>query len=114
LLTKKGQAAGQATNVSESKLTATDEDLIIRVIDAEKRSLEGLLKQVEEREQREREAMLASLSLPESEVMDKILRYETAIDRKMYRAMSELERLQRQRKGQPVLPRINVDISGQN
>ena len=75
-------------------------------------TLEALLKQVEQNEQRYSDIRLATLAVPNSEVMDKIIRYETAINRQIYRAISELERLQRQRKGEPVPPRINVDITG--
>lgn len=45
-----------------------------------------------------------SLSLPHQEASDKILRYEIAIERQMYRAISELERLQRRRLGDAVPP----------
>ena len=49
--------------------------------------------------------------LPSDATMDKILRYETAIERQMFRAMNQLERLQRQRKGENVPPPLAVDIS---
>jgi hypothetical protein len=37
--------------------------------------------------------------LPDQAVLDKILRYETKLERQMYHAMNQLERLQRQRQG---------------
>jgi hypothetical protein len=37
------------------------------------------------------------------EVLEKIMRYETKLERQMYRAMAQLERLQRMRNGE-VLP----------
>jgi hypothetical protein len=40
-----------------------------------------------------------ALSLPNKEATDKILRYETTISRQLYRAMDQLERLQRRHKG---------------
>ena len=43
------------------------------------------------------EAQLGSLALPTREAVEKILRYETAIERQLYRAMTQLERLQHQR-----------------
>jgi len=65
----------------------------------------GCLKlRTEEKEKLELEAQITSLSLPGEQAIDKILRYETAIERKLYRAMDQLERLQRQRKGEPVPP----------
>ena len=54
-------------------------------------------------------AKAASLNLPSKEVADKILRYENSIQRDLYRAMNQLERLQRQRKGEYVPPPVNVD-----
>jgi hypothetical protein len=62
----------------------------------------------------EDEAEALSRSVPPSEGIDRILRYETSIERQMYRAMNQLERLQRQRKGEPVLPPINLDLSSNN
>ncbi|MGC1651095.1 MAG: hypothetical protein WA741_35150 [Candidatus Sulfotelmatobacter sp.] len=41
--------------------------------------------------------------------MDKIPRYETTIDRSLDRALNRLERLQRRRKGEPVLRLVNVE-----
>jgi hypothetical protein len=43
-------------------------------------------------------------------VADKLLRYEAHLDRQLYRAMDQLERLQRQRKGENVPPPINVNL----
>ena len=39
-----------------------------------------------------------SFSLPSVDATDKILRYEAHLDRQLYRAMDQLERLQRQRR----------------
>jgi hypothetical protein len=47
-------------------------------------------------------------SLPSAERADKILRSETHVERQLYRAMHELERLQRRRKGEDVPAPINV------
>jgi hypothetical protein len=40
-------------------------------------------------------------AIPNSEALDKMLRYEAAIDRNLNRAVDRLERLQRRRKGEP-------------
>ena len=42
-----------------------------------------------------RDATVRTLSLPTRESVDKIIRYETSIERQLYRAVSQLERLQR-------------------
>ncbi len=49
-------------------------------------------------------------SLPTTDATDKILRYETHFDRQLYRAMDELERLQRQRRGETVPPPLNINL----
>jgi hypothetical protein len=58
----------------------------------------------EKREKMEEEARQAAATLPSPEVLEKILRYETKLDRQMYRAMILLERLQRRRLGEAVPP----------
>ena len=42
---------------------------------------------------------------------DLLLRYETTFERSFDRTLSQLERAQRMRSGQPVLPPINVNLS---
>ena len=50
--------------------------------------------------------------VPESEVVDKLLRYETKLERELYRALHQLERTQRQKRGEMVPPPVTVDFSG--
>ena len=66
---------------------------------------------ISENEGLHRDAMVRSLSLPPRESVDKIIRYETTIERQLYRAISQLERLQRRRMGEPVPPHISVDVT---
>jgi len=42
--------------------------------------------------------------------IDRILRYETMINRQLYQAINQLERLQRQRKGENVPPPLNLQV----
>lgn len=51
-------------------------------------------------------------SLPEADRMERLLRYEATLERAFDRALVQLERLQRMRLGQPVIPPIKVDING--
>ena len=44
--------------------------------------------------------------------VDLLLRYLTTFDRSIARTLDELERLQRARKGQPVPPRIELELKG--
>jgi len=50
------------------------------------------------------------LAVPSEAVANRLLRYESAIERQFYRALHELERLQRMRAGEPVPPRLHVQV----
>jgi hypothetical protein len=50
-------------------------------------------------------------AIPKGDALDNILRYEPAIERSLDRALNRLERLQRRRKGEPVLPPVNVQLT---
>ena len=63
-----------------------------------------------ERENLAVDAEARSFSLPAAEATDRLLRYEAHLDRQLYRAMDELERLQRQRRGENVPPPLNVNL----
>ncbi len=49
--------------------------------------------------------------LPSSEVLEKIVRYESALQRQLCRSMNQLERLQRRRLGENVPPPVVMDVS---
>lgn len=51
-----------------------------------------------------------SFSLPATDATDKLLRYEAHLDRQLYRAMDQLERLQRRRRGENVPPPLNINL----
>ena len=86
-------------------------EALVMLLSDEKKRLEVLREVLVEQEQMAEAATLLSLSLPVADLADKVLRYETAIERQMYRAMSQLERLQRQRRGEYTPPPINVELS---
>jgi len=56
------------------------------------------------------QARIRSLSLPPPQVLDRIIRYETTIERQLYRALDQLERIQRQRKGDHISAPLRVSI----
>jgi hypothetical protein len=93
---------------------ATCKELLIDTIKNEIKSLQLAKKLIVDNEALETEAAFASHSLPPVLQMDKILRYETTIERQLYRAMAQLERLQRQRKGELIPPPINLEISSEH
>lgn len=57
------------------------------------------------------DAEASRLTLPQEEDLQRILRYETAIERQLYRALDQLERLQRRRQGEHVPVPVRVDVS---
>ena len=65
----------------------------------------------EEREEKEEEAHQAAAVLPSPEVLDKIMRYVTKLERQLYRAMNQLERLQRMRQGETIPPPLTMEVS---
>ena len=64
-----------------------------------------------EEEESEEDARQAAAVLPSAEVLDKILRYETKLERQMYRAMAQLERVQRMRRGEAIPAPLSVEVS---
>jgi len=62
------------------------------------------------RERLEGDAEARSFSLPPADSTDKLLRYEVHLDRQLYRAMDQLERLQRQHRGENVPPPLNINV----
>jgi hypothetical protein len=51
-------------------------------------------------------------AIPNRDALDRLLRYEAAIERDLGRANNRLERLQRRRKGEPVPPPGKIRLSG--
>ena len=88
-------------------------EMALQWIDREIGRLDAIREMYQKKETLELEALKASLALPPREVLEKILRYETTISRQLYKAMAELERLQRLRRGEPVPPAINVEVSNE-
>lgn len=72
---------------------------------------QGCLRAVcEEREANVETARQAAAVLPSAGTLDKIQRYETKLERQMYRAMAQLERLQRLRQGEAVPAPLSVEV----
>jgi hypothetical protein len=56
-------------------------------------------------EEQQEQARQAATVLPSPEVLNKIMRYETTLERQLHRAMNSLERLRRRRLSEAVPPR---------
>jgi len=83
---------------------------VVWLIDHQLEMLELLKEPALESVTLEPDAETRSLSLPPEEATDKLLRYEAHLDRQLYRAMDQLERLQRQRKGEKVPPPLHINL----
>ncbi len=78
---------------------ASVKDVILQRIDKELDGDEASDDALTEWHEREKETAVLSCQLPDTAVLDKIIRCETAIERQMYRALNELKRLQASRLG---------------
>ncbi|HTR41669.1 MAG TPA: hypothetical protein VMH87_08650 [Pseudomonadales bacterium] len=65
----------------------------------------------EKREDMEEHARQAADVLPSAETLEKLLRYESALQKRLYRAMNHFERLKRRRLGENVPAPLAMDIS---
>jgi hypothetical protein len=94
---------------------ATPEQCKQNVLDEirdEIRRLKNRHKKIASLDSQQNEIELLRRNVPESAWLDRVLRYEASLERAFDRALAQLERLQRQRLGQPVAPRIDVHVSG--
>ncbi len=62
-------------------------------------------------ERREQEIIEAAASLASSDSIDRLNRYSTTVERQLFRAIHELERLQRLRKGDAVPAPVVMDLA---
>ena len=104
-LAQNSNGADETTRREENKKQALSH------IDRELMMLSWHKSNCEKHEAAEEEARQATAVLPAPEVLDKILRYEAQLHRQMYRAMSQLERLQRMRHGEAVPPPMTMEVS---
>ena len=72
---------------------------MLKLIDDELKDLEEMAETLGEREEFKQQATLLSRHLPDSGLLEKIARYETAIERQLYMALAELKSLQAARLG---------------
>ena len=80
-------------------------------IDSEIRRLRKYQKARELIESERRKLEVLRRGIPDAHRLDRLLRYEASLERAFDRTLSQLERLQRMRRGQPVAPQIDVKLS---
>jgi hypothetical protein len=96
--------------LSEEELKSNYQRGVLMFIDEKLEEYAKLSEQREEREDKDEWARQAADVLPSAKVLDKILRYEGALERQMYRALLQLERLQRRREGENVPPPVTMEV----
>ena len=81
-------------------------------LDREINSLQWSRERCVEDEEHDQESRQAAAVLPSGEILEKILRYETKLERQLFRAMAQLERVQRMRRGEAIPAPLSVEVAG--
>jgi hypothetical protein len=97
--------------VADDKGAGENRAAVVALIDHQLERINTFMGYALEREELKVDAEARSFSLPPADATDKLLRYEAHLDRQLYRAVDELERLQRRRKGESVPPPLNINLS---
>jgi hypothetical protein len=84
---------------------------VLSEIDVEIRRLRDYQQEQAEKESERTKLEILRRKVPESPNLDRLIRYETSLERAFDRTLTQLERAQRMRKGQPLPPQLNVKIS---
>jgi hypothetical protein len=110
---RKAQEAARsgAEGLSEEAVQTKERELVLSFVESELARCQAKFAGVAEQEEHETQAREAAALLPEPAVAEKIMRYEASLERQLYRAMNQLERLQRLRKGEAVPPPLAVQLS---
>jgi hypothetical protein len=93
-------------------LRAGRRERMLTFIDRELMRYELQQTEMRKAEERETQARRDASFLPSRDALDNIWRYETMLERQFYRAMNQLERLQRARRGEVVPPPLMMEVSG--
>jgi len=111
LLGYRERMAEDADVFTAEELKENHRRAVMSYIERKLAEYEELTGMCEEREDKEDTARQAANVLPSAAVLDKILRYENALERQLYRAMNQLERLQRRREGEDVPPPVTMQLA---
>jgi hypothetical protein len=104
-------AARQIVELGDNSGGAMLREAMLLLVDAEIDRLRGL-EEMLEAEERQRIGYKSSASMiPGQEASDRLLRRETHLSREIERILTQLERFQRMRKGQPLPPQVDLKIS---
>ncbi len=110
----RGHLLENPEQLEAAALRAKHQQMVREFLDGESSFLAERRPVCAEREEKAEAARQAAAVLPSLAVLDKIMRYETKLERQLHRAMNQLERLQRRRLGEAVMPPLAVEISERN
>ncbi len=97
--------------LDEPALRAKQKEEALAFLNRKISSISWSVDNCEKRESMEEEAHQSADVLPSAETLEKLRRYEVSLNKQMFRAMHELERLQRRRLGENVPAPQVVEIS---
>jgi hypothetical protein len=114
-----GVANGSPARMRKSLQQAgwTDDRIWQAHVDVCTQRIQEETKVAQEAQRREQDQLLALQvktklgCMPDGYDLDRLLKYEGSIERQFYRALSELERLQRMRSGDHVPAPVNIDLA---
>jgi hypothetical protein len=107
---QKTKVEGEPSESTENERADEIRRMMASLIEDQLKRTDMRQRDATERHRLRRDAEARRFSLPSTQAADKIIRYETHIDRQLYHAMDELERLQRLRQGEKVPPPLNVNL----
>jgi hypothetical protein len=101
------------TSVNQADVESEEDrkNQMLKILDDEIKRLEEMREQALARCIERIEYNKLTHLVPPAPVSERLLRYETHLSREFDRTLSQLERLQRMRLGQPVIPPINLQLS---
>jgi hypothetical protein len=105
------EAAEHAKGIPRSESLEDLKNKMFKILDSEIKRVEGLAEDALRSKIVKTEYMKVAALIPPLPVSERFLRYETHLSREFDRTLAQLERLQRMRLGQPVLPPISVRLS---
>jgi hypothetical protein len=104
----------RATEEERQRVGFTSEECKQNMLRAIATEIDRLTQYREKRESIDFERLNVEIlrqSVPDFPGLDRLLRYASSLERAFDRTLTQLERVQRIRKGQPVLPPIKLDVS---
>jgi hypothetical protein len=99
------QGRGGRASVAQCRLN------VLHEIDQEPRRLKGFQAARTSIETTRTQPEVLRHNVPDGPGLDRLLRYEASLERSFDRTLSQLDRLQRMRRGQPVPPKLDVHLS---